>query len=118
MAKRTAKTKRAPAKPEPTPWEKLLTAHQSLENAESERPGRLHEWLSPKQAYWVLDRGIDETMEDMLADLRSAPGLHLFPSLPDLTATAHLLFAELRGRMRDKLSLRSADVALQERDER
>ncbi len=117
MAKRTAKTRLEPPKPEPTPWEKLLTAHQSLENAERERPG-LHAWLSPKQGHWVLDRGIDETMEEMLDDLRCAPGLHLFPSLPDLTATAHLLFAELRGRMRDKLSLRSAHVALQERDER
>lgn len=112
-----AKKKRtvvAPPAPEPRPWDKLLAAQKAFEAAEREY-GHNHDWLSERQAYTTLDR-IDETMEELLGDMRRAPGLHIVPPLPDLTPTVNLLFIELRGRLKQRLGLELADRALRARD--
>jgi len=104
--------KTEPLVEEQTPWQKLIAAQAALEEAERSLPA--HDWLSARQKYSVLD-DIDETIELMLVDLRRSPGRHLVPPLPDLTPTAHLLLAELRGRLKQRLSLERADEELHAR---
>lgn len=105
-----AKKKRAATKPlveEPRAWDKLLAAQKAFEEAEREY-GHSIDWLSPRQKYTTLDR-IDETMEELVYDMRNAPGLSIIPPLPDLTASANLLLTELRGRLMRRLNLETAD---------
>jgi len=78
-----AKKKRAATKPpvgEPTSWDKLLAAQKAFEEAEREY-GHSFEWLSPRQKYTTLDR-IDETMEELVYDMRNAPGLSIIRRCP------------------------------------
>jgi hypothetical protein len=91
-------------------WQAKLRAAQEALTA-AERPTGFHEWLSPRQKYTVLDH-IDEMMEEVLHDIRYAPGLHIAPGLPDLTPALNLLLAELRGRIMRRLHLEKADEQL------
>lgn len=113
----TAKKKRLAEKTEPAEpidlyrqqRERLLAAQKELTAAED--PRGFYEWLSPRQQYTVLDH-IDEMMEELLHDIRYAPGLHTAPGVPDLTPALNLLLAELRGRIMRRLGLKEADAQL------
>lgn len=86
--------------------EKLRAAQEALTAAEN--PNTFHHWLSPQQKYTVLDQ-IDSAMEELLYDIRNAPGLHIVPPLPDLTPTANLLLTELRGPLMRRMEMEFAD---------
>lgn len=109
-----AKKKRPTKKTEPAQpidlyrqqQEKLRAAQEAL--AAAENPNTFNEWLSPRQKYTVLDH-IDEMMEELVYDLRNAPGRHILPPLPDQTPALNLLLAELRGRIMRRLNLVAAD---------
>lgn len=89
--------------------ERLRAAQEALTAAEN--PNTFNEWLSPRQKYTVLDH-IDEMMEELLHDIRYAPGLHIAPGVPDLTPALNILLAELRGRIMRRLHLGEADKQL------
>jgi hypothetical protein len=112
MTTKTTRSTKAPAE-EPRPWDKLLAAQKAFEEAEREY-GHSHDWLSARQKYTTLDR-IDEAMEELVYDTRSAPGLHIVRALPDLTLTANLLLTELRGRLMRSLNLITADKEMRQR---
>jgi hypothetical protein len=113
-SKRTTK-KRTDAAPPIDEWHrwqaKLRAAQEAV--AAAENPNTLHEWLSPQQKYTVLDH-IDEVLEELVYDLRYAPGLHILPPLPNLTPALNLLLAELRGRIMRRLNLEGADKQLRQ----
>lgn len=104
----------AKKKTEPTPplddyqqWHAKLRAAQEALTA-AENPNTFHHWLSPQQKYTVLDQ-IDSAMEELVYDMRNAPGLHVLPPLPDLTPMANLLLTELRGRLMRRMEMQFAD---------
>lgn len=110
MPAKKKRTVNAPLAPELRAWDKLIAAQQALEEAEREY-GHNHDWMSSRQKYTTLDR-IDETMEELLHDVRYSPGLRIVPALSDLTPTANLLLTELRGRLMRRLNLEGADKEL------
>ena len=112
MTAKKVKATEAPVE-DSRPWDKLLAAQEAFEEAEREY-GQSHDWLSPRQKYKTLDR-IDETMEELVHDMRNAPGLSVVPPLPDLTSTAKLLLTELRGRLMRRLNLEGADREMRDR---
>jgi hypothetical protein len=114
VSQRTTKqtTEAAPHIDEWHRWQaKLHAAQEAL--AAAENPNTFHEWLSPQQKYTVLDH-IDEVLEELVYDLRYAPGLHILPPLPNLTPALNILLAQLRGRIMRRLNLEGADKHLRQ----
>jgi len=111
-AKKKATAKKPPVE-ELGPWHKLLAAQKAFEEAEREY-GQSFDWLSPRQKYRTLN-AIDETMEELVYDMRNAPGLSIIPPLPDPTPSANLLLTELRGRLMRRLNLVTADKEIRHR---